>query len=161
FTSPCSRQEWNFRHVVAVLRADPTLAGMAAQLARTHDARLTLIQTWSPSLFLYGLDGPHLLPTTAASCLLREQAADPLASVADSRLRRAVRQLQGWGPIEFWSQPGCPARIAAKASRSQKYDAVLVSHSRSLKFLYLLGVFGTARVMNANRSLFYRDTEPP
>lgn len=111
-----------FRHVLAVVGNDPTVAHAAAGLARVGDARLSLVQTWSAPVALWGLGHPAVLPLG----LSRVRAVAELAAAADERIRSIARELDHPGPLDFRCCRGRVSAVALRAARSGIYDAVVV-----------------------------------
>jgi hypothetical protein len=126
-----------FRRVVAVLGEDSLVAHAAAELARVHEARLSVVQTWSPPFASWGFAHPALLPLV----LCRECVLSELAAAADARVRAIVRELAYPGPLEFCCRRGRLSTVALSAACSEKYDAVVVRDCWVLRCLWRTGPF--------------------
>jgi hypothetical protein len=127
-----------FRRVLALLDADGYVAHVAAELALEHRACLSIVQTWSPAIVLFGLDWPGVL----AGSPTRESAIRGLAADADSRLRALVGDLPYPGPIEFRCRRGRVSAVALDAARSGDYDAIVAPQTPALSLLARSGAFG-------------------
>jgi hypothetical protein len=123
--------------VVAVLGEDSLVAHAAAELARVHEARLSVVQTWSPPFASWGFAHPALLPLV----LCRECVLSELAAAADARVRAIVRELAYPGPLEFCCRRGRLSTVALSAACSEKYDAVVVRDCWVLRCLWRTGSF--------------------
>jgi nucleotide-binding universal stress UspA family protein len=112
------------RHVLVVTADDEPLAGLAATLACRHGARVTLVEAWRPSSWLFGLAlAPVAVPVTRADAVESEEAA------AETRVRRAARTMDCCG-LEFRCRRGSVRGVARREARTGRYDAIVVRARR-------------------------------
>lgn len=104
-------------HVLVVLGSDDSCLRDAAELARSSNARLTVVQTWQVSRFLWGLGAFGFVPVSLET-LTRDAEED-----ADSRLKSLVTSLDS-GPVAFRCRRGRPRLVARRESTTGNYDVI-------------------------------------
>ena len=110
------------RRLIAVLGGDPAVAHAAAARAQVYGVRLSLVQTWSAPLPLWGLTSPAVMHLNHS----RARALEEIVAAAEERLRAIMRALEPPVAVDFRCRRGCVSRVAISAARSEVYDLVVI-----------------------------------
>lgn len=104
-------------HVLVVLGSDHSCLRDAAELARSSNARLTVVQSWHVSRFFWGLGAFGFVPVSLET-LTRDAAEDACA-----RVKRLVASMDT-GPVTFRCRKGPAWLLAVRESATGNYDVI-------------------------------------